>query len=59
MNLLKRKLNDWFGWFKPDNRVKPSDIIDPSTIKVIKELDMLLPRVIENLKKLKDELQAS
>lgn len=58
MNYLKHKLNKLFGWFK-DNRIKSSDIIDPSVIKAIKEINYELPKLIENLKKLKDELQKS
>lgn len=58
MNYLKRKLNKWFGWFN-DNRLKVDDIIDPSVFKAIKELDEHLPKVIDNLNKLRNELSRS
>ena len=65
MNLGRYKEPSWFDRFInwtfciKDNRIKTNDLIHPDTLKAIKEINEELPKLIENLKKLKDELQAS
>ena len=55
MNYIKAKLNECFGWFG-DNRIKPEDIIDPRVLITMKEINYEVNKLIENLKKLRDEL---